>query len=464
MRADGRLTLCSGCPTMWRDVSSATFWYAPKRGGMVTIGGEDLSFLYNSSDNVGMSFSAAGMSDGIYDAFVDKTGAGGTPFLVTGPAWDGVGEFSISGGTVIYDGTGSNGWTNPSAAFDGVTSKPYSSCAYNAPSNSGMANYIGKSWSAPQVASSFQIWPPNNDAMRGDQVAQLPAVFDGYDPVSGTWVNLWTGWVQLFRDPSNNPVFGNPIAIGDLPPIVCTKHRFGMYGNGSNGVKLAQLKIMKAASRTALLGTFDGIAVNAASMTGRKSDGSTYTVAASAATHLGTIQISDGTITADFSCKASPRFGIWNRYNQEDVVLKASRLISSPPPNWYVPGSTYPYWDSLHNDDGNSLTVLTGDYQRVCTELQMNRYLTAYDSGVNSAQHQCGIGWNQKISPNEFWGSKTVEPSQQAALGDSVSASYTSVPYLGSATVYGIEDKGAGGLTKCWIGKRDIVLTAKWKA
>lgn len=178
--------------------------------------------------------------------------------------------------------------------------------------------------------------------------------------------------------------------------------------------------------------------------------------------YLGSIQIdpAGGACTAHVSYGHSRRFGVWNAYNQRQIILQAGIAGPTTAPTWYTPAVHYPAWGPMRGDTGNSLSILTGLPQSVELSLQINAYVTG-TGPASSSQYTAAIGWNRYDAADSMWAAATVEPSANCvAIGHPLHIDYAPAPFTGSATAYAIEN--FNNLSQLWSGHRDMQLTAKW--
>lgn len=429
----GRLTLSSGKPVMDGDVTSSTLYYTQHCGDKVSIGGSDYSFSELSLSLSGLSANA------IHDVFVGLSG--GAPYLFTGSAWTGAGDIAITPVSTITTGTGANAWLRSTAAFDGTVSKSAGSAARNSASNAGVANYLGQDWSTPKSVSRVIIWGPYDDYMRGDATHNLPVTLDGWD--GSSWVNLYTGYLD-----ASASVYGVPLSFTHLPRKAYSMHRVGFGGNGANAVNIAQIKFYEDGSRTSALARNNGI------LTENGNTGS----------YLGTIHIdaTAGQCTAHSTYGPSRKFGVWNAYNQQPIILQAGIPCPSSLPWSYTPTGQYPAWDAIKSDMGNSLSVLSGLPQTVETNLQVAKYMTATGNApATSSQYTCAIGWNHTSVADSTWASATLEPTAATcATGEMSNIKYIPPPVEGVGFAMALENHN--NTVKAWSGKRDMMLSARW--
>lgn len=127
-------------------------------------------------------------------------------------------------------------------------------------------------------------------------------------------------------------------------------------------------------------------------------------------THLGSINIDPtaGEITAHFSYGQSRRFGVWNRYHQQTIILKAGNPNSS-----WASQFTDNSFKYVLNDSTNSLTFFAGRPTSVETVYQQNVWLQDYAFPL-AAIAEVGVGWDN-TSTGAPW---TTQPPGSAGLYD----------------------------------------------
>ena len=146
---------------------------------------------------------------------------------------------------------------------------------------------------------------------------------------------------------------------------------------------------------TTQLTRLNGIWVNNVLMTG-KNGSNTYTIPASQGTYLGSIIVdtTPGQVTCHRSFGQSRKWGVWNAYNRQQIVMQAGDPNSS-----WIHVSTASAGPSNGNS-ANSITVFAGlpeeTFNIVFTQNSTGA-ATGAASSVN-AVWQGGIGWNSTSS------------------------------------------------------------------
>lgn len=149
---------------------------------------------------------------------------------------------------------------------------------------------------------------------------------------------------------------------------------------------------------TTELQRINGFYVNAVSMTGTN-DTDTYSIGANLATYLGSIHInsSAGQTSCLTSYGQARKWGVWNLYNQKDIVLIAGDATST----WVTADTDF---DELNNDADNKITVFCGlaNTNITCVYSQNIEYNTGTSPigyvglGVDSVTTASGnTGWGQ---------------------------------------------------------------------
>lgn len=209
-----------------------------------------------------------------------------------------------------------------------------------------------------------------------------------------------------------------------------------------------------AGAGTTQLSRVNGLMVNTVSMSVRNG-ASTYTVAASQGTYLGSLYMdgTNGQVSCYRSWGQSRKWGIWNAYNRTPVFLKAGDSTAS----WTYATATY---RASNNNSANCMNVFCGLAEEVVVINFGQRILaTANTSGVP----KIGIGINSTSSPSGLVG---VFKAYDGGSGDTntVYSSWRQSPFLGVNAVTALE-QGAGDSTTTYYGtESNMLLTADWRA
>jgi len=489
MTYGGRLTNQPGTPVLTGDVTSQAVAYSPCGDSVVSIfDGTTMSprnFLATTLDQVGPTLAMGGAlawaADTVYDVFAALIG--GAVILGTGPGWNNLtggsappppppssGSYSqITSFAAFFTsgpGVGGNPWTRLSAAFDGVRSKTAGACAWNYPSNSGMANYIGVDLGAVASAPVTQIimYGPSDDGYRGDEGSALPAEFLGsLDGVN--FVTLWSGTVDAAAPFSNIDTINSAL-------IATTPYRYyvwGFAGNGINAVKVAQLELYQTAatgggssappppppapgSTRQILTNYDGVIVNAAPITLQTGPSTSIAVPAYQATFLGSILIdaTPGTVTVNLSYGLNRKVGVSNAFNRRPICLQAGEPGTGAHYEYSVVTQTTtspPYlFEPSHAQPGNMLTVLsTLADQSIPVRYSQSFFLNS--SGA-AAAYWAGIGRDGSLTPSSTWIQGNYDVTGIDA-GSSQIAAIDAPPFAGIAQFQAIEG-GRGNVSAAW--------------
>lgn len=204
------------------------------------------------------------------------------------------------------------------------------------------------------------------------------------------------------------------------------------------------------------LSRLNGINVNAVAMTGRNGS-TTYSVSANQATYLGSILI-DGTagqVSCDFSYGQSRKFGVWNAYNRNKIVLQAG----DPTASWNYNSTT------IRNSNANSANglLLFAGLQEETPVLTFDQAITSFSA---NAEYNpiVGIGYNSNTAFSGFLAQWQLVNS--TAVGDGVGttlhAAYTPPPFLGVQVVTSLEQVKHGASVNIFGTATNMVLQAVW--
>lgn len=210
----------------------------------------------------------------------------------------------------------------------------------------------------------------------------------------------------------------------------------GARGTGAGTTELTRLK---------------GLLVNANAMATARNGATTYAVAASQGTYVGSIYIDGvaGQITCNMAYGQSRKFGIWNYYNRAPIILRAGDATAS----WTYTTNTY---RPSNNATANSITLFTGAAEEVF-DCAFSQTVQANGSGTA----QVGIGFNSTSSASGKSG-----PIALTSNGNNytVNARLISPPSLGINVVTSLEKAPNPAATNTWAGTEDgCQLTAVWR-
>lgn len=157
---------------------------------------------------------------------------------------------------------------------------------------------------------------------------------------------------------------------------------------------------------------------------------------------LGTILIdpAGGACTCHVTQGGKRRWGVWNRYNQRPIILKAGvDGLGS-----YTPSATMPAWGPVHNNADNCLTFVSGEPQQVEAALLTTRGIKAGTGSVsNEGHYQSAIGLNRTDAPDGQLAGETFEVGALTVSilnSSSGIAPYVSPPIIGANTLYALEN------------------------
>lgn len=200
----------------------------------------------------------------------------------------------------------------------------------------------------------------------------------------------------------------------------------------------------------------NGLYVNTVAMTGRNGV-TTYSISASYATYLGSIYIdgTQGQVSCHRTYGQSRKWGVWNAYNRQTILLKAGDGTSS----WNYTTATI---RAANNSPANSITVFQGLAEE---PIDISHVASNYNNG--SAQRaEIGIGYNSTSAYSGRYASRQLGGAvfTEAAPGTSHGpARYLAPPSLGINTATALEYSGAAGTT-VWHGtESNMLLTATWR-
>jgi hypothetical protein len=218
-----------------------------------------------------------------------------------------------------------------------------------------------------------------------------------------------------------------------------------------------------AGAGTAQISQINGVWTNAVAMS-CVNQSSTYSVPANEGTHVGTILINSvgGQITLNKNWGQSRQWGLWNRYNRQEITLQAGDSTGT----WSYTSGTI---RASNGTAANSLTVLTGDYldppvvtfteRGVASVAPANSGGGNFGIGVNGGTSFAGVAGNFQASVPAYSGSGSITIS----VGASAQAQYFPPPSLGAETYGALEQAiTANGFTASG-GVNNMILQATWR-
>lgn len=206
---------------------------------------------------------------------------------------------------------------------------------------------------------------------------------------------------------------------------------------------------------TTQLQLINGIYTNAVSMTVRNSS-TTYTVAANQGTYLGSIFMdgSAGQVSCYRSWGSSRKWGVWNAYNRESIVLQAGDSTAS----WTYATATY---RASNGASTNSLTVFCG----LAEELAGIEFIQTVKSSVanTSTDMFVGIGVNSTTAVSGTIGESLFLSTQTIQIIGSLIAKYIQSPAIGINTFTSLEKGSVTAATQTFFGTQaSMLLSARW--
>lgn len=218
------------------------------------------------------------------------------------------------------------------------------------------------------------------------------------------------------------------------------------------------LTVSGAASRGTGAGTtqisrINGIYVNTVALSG-KNGSTTYSIAANAATYLGTIWI-DNT-AAQVSCHMTfgqgRKFGVWNAYNRSTVILTGGDATAS----WSYNSVTL---RAANATAANSVTALCG----LAEEYVDSSYTTNMSSlSTNAAEAFCAVGYGVTNAASGRKGA--INGTGTVSTGGTMIASYAAPPFLGLAALVGLEASNAASSSTILGTNANMEMRAAWRA
>lgn len=210
---------------------------------------------------------------------------------------------------------------------------------------------------------------------------------------------------------------------------------------------------------TTQLQRLNGLWVNAVQITGRNA-AATYTIPANTATYLGTILI-DGTagqVTCTTSYGQSRKWGVWNAYNRQTLLVKAG----DPSGGWsYTTNAIRP----ANGNTANSISVLCGLPEEPAIYKYANYISSALTSANQSTTGQVGIGFNSTTAFSGRTGRVAGSVTSSSFITNfSLEGEYEAQPVLGFNVITALEN-GLGSINSyTWNATEQfMVLSAQWR-
>lgn len=449
---------------------SGTIRYAPfGKGGTLPIVSSGTvvarSFLASDTDQVGTELTldsswAANSQFDIWGAWVSST------FVLGTTAWTQAipGTYSynkITNNTAITTGTGANGWTRLSNAFDG-TVQPNSSVCWNYPSNSGLNNFIGQDFGSGHVVRRVKIYAPTDDGLRGDLTSSLACTVSVSNDNS-SWTTLWSG--NLNASLTSNASFTIDFANSTSYRYV----RFGMTGNTTNAVKVGELEFYTydySGDTPEVREDFtyySGLPVNADEITIQTSGG-TEVIDATEATHLGWFSTdAAGQVTCHTSTGRSRMWNLGNRHNQRQRILKVVDLSASGAYGSgykYTPHYSEPTFGPTNNDATLCASIISGvaDHQ---VDVAYHQTFFINSSGAAAAIWG-GVGWNSTSAVSGYWAPDNNFDNTGTQAGATGMARHVADPFEGIAKINMLEMSRAN--VSGFYGENNQLMTVSFYA
>ena len=252
--------------------------------------------------------------------------------------------------------------------------------------------------------------------------------------------------VFVFLDPADNTT----IRLGTGPAWSTTTAGSSARGTGAGTTQLSRL---------------NGLWTNTVAITLRNGS-STYSVAIESALYVGTIYIDHtaGNVSAHISFGQNRKFGVWNAYNRQPIVLQAGDSTSS----WTYATATIraanaapASWASASFNVGsgtacNDMSILCGlpeEYAQCATSQRINNNTASNDTYV------VGLGLNSTTAFSGLEGSMGNSGGQNYNAGGYLNVA----PFLGLATVASLELAPAVGTTTVSGTAANMLLEATWR-
>jgi hypothetical protein len=200
-------------------------------------------------------------------------------------------------------------------------------------------------------------------------------------------------------------------------------------GAGSRGTGAGSAQIIR----------LNGIWVNANSITGYNGL-SSFTIAANECTYVGSILVDTtaGQVSAFRSIGQARKWGIWNAYNRQRIVVQ----LSDPTASWTDGGVT---WHQTHGVATNNLMTFTG--------LPEEEVMTSYEQFVNvgfsstaTLAAAISIGINEVTSPSGTIGDLvfSIPTGSSQSLQGNVKAEFILAPNLGANVLNALSNIAVG--------------------
>jgi len=278
----------------------------------------------------------------------------------------------------------------------------------------------------------------------------LVPIYNGTSMVPTEFTELTLSLVASHTASSIYDVFvwseSGVLTLGTGPAWTTATAGSGARGTGAGTTQLTRVK---------------GLWTNTVSMTTRNGS-TTYTVAANRATYLGSIAMdgTNGQLSALTAYGQSRKFGVWNAYNRQPIVLQAGDATAS----WSYNTATI---RKANNASANSLTTFSGLPDEVVSIRYVQAASITGNTGATGAvEVQIGIGVNSEIAytgKNGTVGARDGNTEVGHTKADAF-AEHDILPMIGTNTITALE-KGSGGSgeTSTFFGtSATMLLRAQW--
>jgi hypothetical protein len=207
---------------------------------------------------------------------------------------------------------------------------------------------------------------------------------------------------------------------------------------------------------TTELTRLNGYWVNKVQITGRNGS-TTYTIPANRATYVGSLFMdgSNGQISCHRTWGQSRKWGVWNAYNRQHILMKAGDSTAS----WSYSTNTV---RASNNASANSISVFTG-LSEEAFDLQFSQRITIASS--TAGMLEIGVGWNSTSAVSGMRGTLRTANGSATSIqaSGSVTARYVNAPALGVNTVTSLEVAPNSGSTNDFLGtETNMMLTASY--
>lgn len=277
-----------------------------------------------------------------------------------------------------------------------------------------------------------------------------------YTPFEGNLVPLWNGvrfmptvfselTLSLSASHSGSAHYDVFIYSNSGTPQIVTGPAWttATAGSGARG----------SGAGTTQISRVNGFLVNAVAMTGRNGS-TTYSVGAGYGTYVGSIFIdsSAGQVTCHRSYGQSRKWGIWNAYNRQPILLKVGDATTS----WNYTTNTV---RQSNGAAGNTAAVFTGLAEEP-VEAVFEQTLQVGTSGANPTNKpQIGIGVNSTTTFSGRRGELLQQFSAATLTANyTIGARYADLLAIGLHNINCLETAIAAGATLTQYGTSDFMM------